>query len=60
MNNLINKAQTKKLALAISEVQRPGKFTRVGKSFLDRIESKCRTLIAEEVRAHPTLGKTLL
>jgi len=36
------------------------KFRRVGMSFLERIEAKVRVAIREEVRVHPSKGKTLL
>lgn len=53
-------AYCKKLALEIAQAIRAQKFERVGKSFLDRIEAKARAAIAEEVRIHPSKGKTLL
>jgi bisphosphoglycerate-independent phosphoglycerate mutase (AlkP superfamily) len=33
---------------------------RVGMSFVERIEAKVRAAIREEVRIHPSKGKTLL
>ena len=36
------------------------KFSRVGMSFVERIEAKVRVAIREEVRIHPSKGKTLL
>jgi hypothetical protein len=32
----------------------------VGRSFVERIEAKVRAAIREEVRIHPSRGKTLL
>ena len=59
MARLINVTEVKRLALAVSQQQRNGKFTRVSKQFLDRIESKVRVSIAYEVGTHPSIGKTL-
>lgn len=58
--SLINRSQVKAKALEIAGVMRAQGWTRVGKSFLDRIESRTRAAIAEEVRIHPSKGKTLL
>jgi len=57
--NLINRTAVKSLALAASADSRGGKFTRVSKDFLDRIETKVRILTVNEVRAHPSCGVTL-
>ena len=59
MARLINVTEVKRLALAVSQQQRNGKFTRVSKQFLDRIESKVSVAIAYEVGTHPSIGKTL-
>lgn len=56
---LINISHTKQYALDQSKLTRQGKFTRVSKDFLDRIEAKLRNVIAAEVKAHPSVGKTL-
>ena len=51
----------RKTALEIAAVIRPAnKFSRVGMSFVERIEAKVRAAIREEVRIHPSKGKTLL
>jgi hypothetical protein len=51
----------KQTALEIAAVIRPAnKFRRVGMSFVQRIEAKVRAAIREEVRIHPSKGKTLL
>jgi hypothetical protein len=48
-------------ALEIAAAIRPAnKFSRVGMSFVERIEAKVRVAIREEVRIHPSKGKTLL
>lgn len=56
----INRARVKRTALDVASTTRAQKFTRVGLSFLERIE--CATLMAirNEVRNHPSKGKTLL
>ena len=59
MNNTTNQSNVKKYALAVSADTRQGKFTRVSKDFLDRIEAKTRNLIQAEVRNHPSVGVTL-
>lgn len=60
MTSVINATQVRQKALEIAGMTRAHKWTRVGKSFLDRIEAKTRAAIAEEVRTHPSKGKTLL
>ena len=48
-------------ALEIAAAIRPAnKFSRVGMSFVERIEAKVRAAIREEIRIHPSKGKTLL
>lgn len=36
-----------------------GRFTRVGASFLERINAAAQVAIEREISQHPTLGKTL-
>jgi hypothetical protein len=48
----------KKYALELAQM-RGKKFSRVGKSFLQRVEAKTRNIIASEVHGHPSVGKTL-
>lgn len=57
--NTTNQTNIKKYALAVSLESRQGKFTRVSKDFLNRIESKTRMLIQAEVKNHPSVGVTL-
>ncbi len=57
---LINKKHVKDYALAQSKLIRLGRFTRVGKSFLERINSRIAGIIASEIHSHPSKGKTLL
>ena len=57
----LNRSQVKRTALEIAAVIRPANhFQRVGMSFIERIEAKVRAAIREEVRIHPSKGKTLL
>jgi len=56
----LNRARVKRTALELAAATRGQKFSRVGASFLQRIEARTRAAIAEEVRLHPSKGKTLL
>lgn len=56
------RSKVKQTALEIASAIRPtNRFSRVGMSFVERIEAKevCAA-IREEVRIHPSKGKTLL
>lgn len=57
---ITNRTKVRQHALELAAMTRSYKFVRVGKSFLDRIEARARAAIAEEVRCHPSKGKTLL
>jgi len=55
------RSKVKQTALEIAAAIRPAnKFSRVGMSFVERIEAKVRAAIREEVRIHPSKGRTLL
>jgi hypothetical protein len=55
------RSKVKQTALEMAAAIRPAnKFNRVGMSFVERIEAKVRAAIREEVRIHPSKGKTLL
>jgi hypothetical protein len=55
------RSKVKQTALEIASAIRPAnRFSRVGMSFVERIEAKVRVAIREEVRIHPSKGKTLL
>ena len=55
------RSKVKQTALEIAAAIRPAnKFSRVGMSFVERIEAKVRAAIREEIRIHPSKGKTLL
>jgi len=59
MKNIISRTNVKRLALEVSAQHRAGKFTRVSKDFLDRIEAVTKRTIVSEVQRHPSVGKTL-
>ena len=55
------RSKVKQTALELAAAIRPANhFRRVGMSFIERIEAKVRAAIREEVRIHPSKGKTLL
>lgn len=57
----LNRAKVRETALDLAAQIRPANhFSRVGMSFIERIEAKVRAAIREEVRIHPSKGKTLL
>lgn len=55
----LNRARVRRTALEIAKATRGRCFTRVGQSFLDRIEAVTRAEIASQVRMHPSKGVTL-
>ena len=57
--NIISRSNVKKLALEVSEQDRSGKFKRVSKDFLDRIEALTKRAVVSEVQRHPSVGITL-
>jgi hypothetical protein len=57
--NIISRSNVKKLALEVSEQDRNGKFKRVSKDFLDRIEAVTKRAVVSEVQRHPSIGITL-
>ena len=57
----LNRARVRRTALEIAKLIRPAnKFSRVGSSFLERIEAATRAAIRSEIHKHPSVGKTLL
>jgi len=57
----LNRLKVKQTALEMAHELRPfWPAERVGMSFLERIESATRAAIVQEVKRHPTKGKTLL
>ena len=58
MASLVNRSAVKQFALETGSARARG-FTRVSQSFIDQVEGQLRLLIEREVRAHPSIGKTL-
>ena len=56
----LNRAKVKQTALEIAGQTRGQGWTRVGMTFLQRIEAATHAAIVAEVRRHPSKGKTLL
>lgn len=57
--SLLNKSKVREFALQLSAENRGGKFTRVSSEFVDRVESKLRNLIRQEIHSLPSVGVTL-
>jgi hypothetical protein len=56
----INAKSVRNLALHIAKEYRPAwGAERVSRKFLERIDAKVRVLITQEVKAHPSVGKTI-
>ncbi len=55
----INRAETKKTLLAMSQSFRNGKFTRVSKSALDELEARHQAAMRDLVHRQPSKGKTI-
>jgi hypothetical protein len=58
--NGINRAQSKKVLLNLSQSMRNGKFIRVSKSALDELEVKHIQNMRRMVQSQPTMGKTIM
>lgn len=59
MSSLLNKAATKTFILEKFKSMRPGMpIERVSTESLEKIEAKLRSWLIEEVRRHPSIGKT--
>jgi hypothetical protein len=56
----LNRAKVKQTALEIAGQTRGQGFSRVGLTFLERIEFATQSAIRREVAQHPSRGKTLL
>ena len=59
MNNLINSSKVRDLALAVARQERNGRFSRVGREFLEHINEQVRVIVVDRVKRHPSLGVTL-
>lgn len=61
MSSILNQSATKKFILAKFKSMRPGMpITRVSQDSIEKLEARLRAIIIEEVRRHPTLGKTFI
>lgn len=58
--SVLNQKAIRTLALRLAESTGRGKFTRVSKSFVARIDAKVRTMVAAEIHALPSAGKTIV
>jgi|TARA_R110000765_G_scaffold45820_1_gene94674 hypothetical protein len=56
---LLNRSNTKKALLDLSQERRGGKFTRVSQAAIDYLETQHRLAMENLVRRHPSIGKTL-
>lgn len=56
MTSLLNRKAIREAALRIAS---PRGFSRVSKSFLDRVEDHTRAIVEAEIHRHPSMGKTL-
>ena len=59
MSSLLNKTNTKKFALFVSEVKRNGRFVRISQNALDRWEARLKKIIEDDIWRHPSKGKTI-
>ena len=59
---LINRSAVREFSLAVLGQERPhlaDKFTQISAEYFQKIESRLRIAIVQEIRAAPTNGKTL-
>lgn len=58
---LLNQKAVRELALELAKQHKPfHPFERVGRSFIERIESRVRQVMIAEVKSLPSKGKTIL
>ena len=56
----INAKSIKELALHFAKEYRPAwGAERVSRKFLERIDYKVRAIVLQEIKAHPSVGKTI-
>lgn len=55
---LINRAELRRLAFELGH-QRRWQFTRISERFYRRVEFNTQLMLAKEIAAHPSRGKTL-
>lgn len=58
-NPYINRANVKKMALQMANEMGKTRFTRVGQDFIDRVEERLLQVVYSEVKAQPSIGKTM-
>lgn len=58
MGSLINRSECRKFALAVAK-KRSDRFTRISKSYLDKLDAAVKTAIEKTVQNHPSIGKTI-
>jgi hypothetical protein len=61
MGHLINRKQIKIFIMAKLKAMRPGmeeQLTRISKEALDNYEYRLRIMIEDDIRIHPSIGKT--
>ena len=59
MSSILNQSATKKFILSKFASLRPGMpITRVSQEAVEKIEARLRAWIIEEVKRHPSIGKT--
>lgn len=56
MTSLLNRKAVRELSLRIAS---PRGFTRVSKTFLDRVEEHVTKIVEAEIHRHPSMGATL-
>lgn len=56
MTSLLNRKAVRELSLRIAS---PRGFTRVSKTFLDRVEEHVAKIVEAEIHRHPSMGATL-
>jgi len=59
VSSILNRSATKKFIIAkFKSLRGDMPITRVSTEALDILEAKLKTMIIEEVRQHPSIGKT--
>lgn len=57
---LLNKKAVKEFTLKVAADERPASgFSRVSEKFITRMDAKLREWIRDEVKRHPSKGKTI-
>ena len=59
-NQFINKKNVRQYTLDRAQITGRKQFVSVGQSFYDRVETRLRMAIDDELHRHPSKGKTLL